>query len=93
MSRDLTQYPDRVYMAEIEETLERGRSTVRTWEAKGWLPETLKFHLDEAGWRYWTREQLEEAKLWVKARKSGPRLRHQLSPKKNPKKSTAKSST
>lgn len=91
MSRDLTQYPDRVYMAEIEETLKRGRSTVRTWEAKGWLPESLRFHLDEAGWRYWTREQLEEAKDWVKARKSGPRLHHELGPKKT-KKSTTKSS-
>ncbi len=77
MSRDLAQYEDRVYMAEIEKELDRDRSTIRTWENKNWLPEDLQFHRDEAGWRYWTRAQLEIARVWMTTRNPGrsqPRL-------------------
>lgn len=71
MSRDLTAYPSRVYMAEIEIKLDRGRSTIRTWERMGWLPEELAFHRDEAGWRYWTKDQLKLAKRWLAQRNPG----------------------
>lgn len=71
MSRDLTKYPDRCYMDEMEAVLQRNRSTIRTWEAKGWLPEHLHFHRDEANWRYWTRDQLEQAKVWLASRNQG----------------------
>jgi hypothetical protein len=65
MPRDTSQFPDRVYMAEISRELVKDRSTVVTWDVKGWLPEDLQFHRDENGWRYWTREQLESARRWV----------------------------
>jgi len=65
MPRDISQYPDRVYMAEISKELNRDRSTVVTWDTRGWLPEGLAFHRDENGWRYWTREQLDKAREWV----------------------------
>jgi len=65
MARDTTQYPERVYMAEISSELKRDRSTIVTWDTKGWLPDGLEFHRDENGWRYWSREQLEQAREWV----------------------------
>jgi hypothetical protein len=72
MTRDLSQYKDRVYMTEIEDGLQRHRSTIRTWEDKGWLPDELKFNRDEANLRYWTREQFEKAKIWMTTRRPGP---------------------
>jgi len=65
MPRDTSQFPDRVYMAEISRELKRDRSTVVTWDNRGWLPAGLEFHRDENGWRYWDREQLEQAREWV----------------------------
>jgi hypothetical protein len=79
MSRDLTKFTERVYMAEIERELDRHRSTIRIWESKGWLPESLKFHRDEAGWRYWTKGQLKEAKEWMTSRRPGPNFNNNAS--------------
>lgn len=75
MSRDTSQYPDRVYMAEISEALKRDRSTIVTWDTRGWLPDGLEFQRDESGWRYWTRAQLEKAREWVNSptRRRAPR--------------------
>jgi hypothetical protein len=74
--RDLSKYPDRKYMSEIEKALNRDRSTIRTWEIRGWLPDELQFHRDDAGWRYWTEEQLEAAKEWLQQpRRRAPRRR------------------
>lgn len=71
MSRDVSQHTDRVYMAEIEDELKRNRSTIRVWEKQGWLPDGLEFHRDEAGWRYWTRDQLRRVKEWMAQRNPG----------------------
>jgi hypothetical protein len=65
MAKDTTQFPDRVYMNEMENELKRDRSTIVTWDKKGWLPDGLEFYRDENGWRYWSREQLEKAREWV----------------------------
>ena len=51
-------------MDEIQGELKVHRSTIITWERKGWLPEGLEFHRDESKWRYWTKEQLEQARKW-----------------------------
>lgn len=59
------------YMSDIEKALERDRSTIRTWEDKGWLPESLAFKRDENGWRYWTKPQLDEAIEWLSHRNAG----------------------
>lgn len=58
-------------MAEIERELERDRSTIRTWERMGWLPNGLEFHRDEQGWRYWDHKQLELVKTWMRSRNPG----------------------
>jgi hypothetical protein len=65
MPRDLSDYPGRVYMAEICRELVKDRSTVITWDTKKWLPEHLLFERDENGWRYWSRDQLEQARAWI----------------------------
>lgn len=65
MAKDTTQYPDRAYMSKIEDELKRDRSTIVTWDQKGWLPEGLEFKRDENNWRYWTLDQLEQAREWV----------------------------
>ena len=64
MPRDTSQYQDRCYMDEICRELSVHRSTVVTWDTKGWLPDGLEFHRDENEWRYWDREQLERAREW-----------------------------
>lgn len=64
MPRDTSMFTERAYMDEICEQLEVHRSTVVTWDNKGWLPADLAFHRDENSWRYWTREQLELAREW-----------------------------
>jgi len=64
MPRDTSEFTDRVYMSEIQKELKVHRSTVLTWDSKGWLPDHLAFQRDESGWRYWTREQLEKAREW-----------------------------
>lgn len=65
MPRDTSEHPERVYMEEITRELNRSRSTVITWERMGWLPSGLEFMRDEGDWRYWTREQLEQARAWM----------------------------
>lgn len=64
MPRDTSAFPQRVYMEEIQRELSVHRSTVITWEVKGWLPDGLKFHRDENNWRYWDRKQLPAAHEW-----------------------------
>jgi hypothetical protein len=57
MTRDTSAHPNRVYMQELEELLNRQRTTIRKWERDGILPVKLKPKRDEAGWRYWTLTQ------------------------------------
>ncbi len=63
--------PEHVYMLELEEELDRGRSTIRSWERNEWLPAELLPHRDENGWRYWTRAQVEQIKEWMAGRNQG----------------------
>ena len=71
MIRDASQHPDRIYMAEAEDLLQRNRSSIRVWEDRGWLPVELRPHRDENGWRYWTRDQIVKIQEWMKSRNSG----------------------
>jgi hypothetical protein len=75
MPRDTSEFTDRVYMGEIQRELKRDRSTIVTWDTHGWLPEGLEFQRDENGWRYWSREQLEQARAWMNrpGRRRSPR--------------------
>jgi len=71
MTRDVSNFSDRVYMAELEKKLKRNRSTIRVWEDRKWLPEELMPHRDDQGWRYWTTEQVKQIKKWMRSRNKG----------------------
>lgn len=71
MTRDVSSFSDRVYMAELEKKLKRNRSTIRVWEDRKWLPDELMPHRDEHDWRYWTPEQVKKIKKWMKSRNKG----------------------
>lgn len=75
MPRDTSQFTDRVYMGELVRELQRHRSTIVTWDTRGWLPEGLEFQRDENDLRYWSREQLEQARVWMNrpGRRRSPR--------------------
>jgi hypothetical protein len=61
----------RYYMKELEQILDRDRSTIRTWEARNWLPPGLAFKRDDKDWRYWSQQQLEQAIEWLESRNPG----------------------
>lgn len=71
MSTEERRHEGRYYMEEIEREIGRHRSTIRTWESRGWLPDGLAFNRDENGWRYWTDEQLVQVKQWMATRNPG----------------------
>lgn len=68
----------RVYIREAAELLNRRMATLRKWEQLGVLPEELHPHRGERGWRYWTNEQLDGIKKWIKEtdRRPGKGLPH-----------------
>jgi len=41
-------------------------ATLRKWEQLGLLPAHLLPHRGDRGWRYWTPEQIEGIKKWIK---------------------------
>lgn len=70
--------PDHVYIREAAELLNRRMSTLRKWEQTGVLPENLRAHRGTRNWRYWTHEQIEGIKDWIRDtdRRSGKALTH-----------------
>jgi hypothetical protein len=69
---------DRIYIREAAELLNRRMATLRKWEQVGDLPEHLRPHRGERGWRYWTPDQIEGIKQWMKTtdRRPGKGLPH-----------------
>jgi hypothetical protein len=57
---------ERIYIREAAELLDRRMGTLRKWEQLGLLPAHLLPQRGERGWRYWTPEQLEGIKQWIK---------------------------
>ena len=55
----------KVYISEAAEALDRREHTLRIWEYKAMLPQHLRAHRDERGWRYWTQDQVEEIARWL----------------------------
>jgi hypothetical protein len=69
---------ERVYIRDAAEALNRRIATLRKWEQLGVLPHHLIPHRGERGWRYWTPEQIEGMKQWIKEtdRRPGKGLPH-----------------
>jgi len=72
------QRAERIYIREAAEVLNRRMATLRKWEQLGLLPAHLRPHRGHRGWRYWTPEQLEGIKKWLKEtdRRPGKGLPH-----------------
>lgn len=69
---------ERIYIREAAEALNRRMATLRKWEQLGILPPQLMPHRGQRGWRYWTQEQIEGIRDWLRDtdRRPGKGLPH-----------------
>jgi hypothetical protein len=69
---------DRIYIREASDLLERQMTTLRKWESLGVLPQHLRPHRGQRGWRYWTPDQIDGIKKWMRDtdRRPGKGLPH-----------------
>lgn len=69
---------DRIYINEAARILNRRVATLRKWEQIGVLPNELLPHRGQRNWRYWTPEQIEGIRQWIKQtdRRPGKGLPH-----------------
>jgi hypothetical protein len=72
------QNEEKVYIRDAAAQLNRRMATLRKWEQLGLLPPELHPHRGERGWRYWTPDQVEGLKTWIKEtdRRPGKGLPH-----------------
>lgn len=56
---------NKLTVGEVAAELGRVAHTVRLWDLYGKLPEELRAHRDERGWRYWTEDQVVGIKQWL----------------------------
>jgi hypothetical protein len=70
--------PEHIYIREAAEQLKRRMGTLRKWEQLGVLPENLRSQRGVRGWRFWTPDQIEGIKEWIRDtnRHSGNALPH-----------------
>jgi hypothetical protein len=68
----------RIYIREAADALGRRMATLRKWEQLGVLPAHLISHRGVRGWRYWTPEQIEGIRQWLREtdRRPGKGLPH-----------------
>jgi hypothetical protein len=57
---------ERIYIREAAEQLGRRMSTLRKWESLGVLPAHLMPQRGMRDWRYWTPEQIEGIREWIR---------------------------
>lgn len=72
------QAANRVYIREAADLLNRRMATLRKWEQLGVLPKHLLPHRGERGWRYWTPDQIDAIRAWIREtdRRPGKGLPH-----------------
>lgn len=64
---------DRVSIAGLATAIDRRPSTIRTWCRFGRLPEHLRpTRRDGDGWRFWSPEQVEGIKAWMRQEGMAP---------------------
>jgi hypothetical protein len=68
----------RIYIREAAELLNRRMATLRKWEQLNLLPPHLMPHRGHRGWRYWTEDQIEGIRQWLREtdRRPGKGLPH-----------------
>lgn len=57
---------DHIYIREAAQLLNRRMGTLRKWEQQGALPKHLMPQRGDRNWRYWTSEQIEGIKDWLR---------------------------
>ena len=57
---------DHIYIREAAQLLNRRMGTLRKWENDGVLPAQLLPQRGDRGWRYWTPQQIEQIKDWLR---------------------------
>jgi|SRR5690348_5749435 len=57
---------ERIYIREAAELLNRRMGTLRKWEQLGVLPRHLRPHRGHRNWRYWTPEQIDGIRKWMR---------------------------
>lgn len=69
---------ERVYIRQAADELNRRMATLRKWEQAGDLPAHLMPQRGDRGWRYWTPEQIEGIRRWIRDtdRRPGKGLPH-----------------
>jgi hypothetical protein len=69
---------ERIYIRDAAEMLDRRIGTLRKWESTRALPRHLRSQRGKRNWRYWTPEQIEAIKQWIKDtdRRPGRGLSH-----------------
>jgi hypothetical protein len=69
---------ERIYIREAADLLKRRMATMRKWEQLGILPKHLLPHRGKRGWRYWTPEQIDGIRDWLREtdRRPGKGLPH-----------------
>ena len=69
---------ERIYIREAAALLNRRMSTLRKWEQLEVLPLHLRPHRGQRGWRYWTPDQIEGIREWLRDtdRRPGKGLPH-----------------
>jgi DNA-binding transcriptional MerR regulator len=73
-----TEQVERIYIREAAQLLNRRMATLRKWEQINALPPHLQPHRGNRGWRYWTPEQIEGIREWLRDtdRRPGKGLPH-----------------
>jgi hypothetical protein len=74
----MAEHVERIFIGEAAEMLDRKITTLRKWEQLGVLPKHLMPHRTDRGWRYYTPDQIEGIKKWIKDtdRRPGKGLKH-----------------
>ena len=69
---------ERIYIREAAELLDRRMATLRKWEQLGILPKHLLPQRGYRDWRYWTPDQIEGIREWIREtdRRPGKGLPH-----------------
>jgi DNA-binding transcriptional MerR regulator len=63
---DTATHAERIYIREAAEMLNRQMGTLRKWEQLGVLPKHLRPFRGQRGWRYWTPEQIDGIRKWLR---------------------------
>lgn len=66
MTEETHDHAERIYIREAAELLDRRMGTLRKWEQLNLLPIHLLPHRGHRGWRYWTPDQINGIKHWMK---------------------------